>query len=152
VYTLTQRSTKGTIIVNNGLKSALSVTSTSNPTAAEPMSLDSKDLEEFVQWKKNSLGGYTMDMNFIDDFKNAYQEDENGDEDGENNDDGEDSGDGGEPDPENGGDKDKIEVQIVSVTPPSNPAENSPQVPGTINQAKSDSSGSINSSDEELLP
>lgn len=148
VYTLTQRSTKGTIIVNNGLKFALSVTSTSNPTAAEPMSLDSKDLKEFVQWKKNSLGGYTMDMNFIDDFKNAYREDEDEGDEGNNNKD--DEGDEGEPDPEEGDDG-KIEVQIVSVTPP-DPTTNQSQVPGTVNEAKSDSSGSINSSDEELLP
>ena len=114
LYTLTQRSTKGTVIVNNGLKSVLPVSSKQDATAAEPMSLNPTDLQEFINWKKDSLGGYVMDMDFIDDFNNAYVEPEDKDNDPKP-----------EPEPEptpTPTPEPEGIVSIVSVTPPPSPS------------------------------
>jgi hypothetical protein len=47
LYTLTQRSTKGTIIVENGIKAILPISSKSDASAAEAMELNPRDLQEF---------------------------------------------------------------------------------------------------------
>lgn len=75
LYTLTQRSTKGTIIVDKGVVKALNIVKNSTATAAEPMELNSQDLAEFVEWKKNALGGYVEDYPFAEAFKLKYDTD-----------------------------------------------------------------------------
>jgi hypothetical protein len=119
LYTLTQRSTKGTVIVNNGLKSVLPVSSKQDATAAEPMSLNPTDLQEFINWKKDSLGGYVMDMDFIDDFNNAYVEPEDKDNDPDPEPEPEPEP---EPKPTPTPEPPKSIVSVVSVTPPPSPS------------------------------
>lgn len=126
LYTLTQRSTKGTVIVNNGLKSVLPVSSKQDVTAAEPMSLNPTDLQEFINWKKNSLGGYVMDMDFIDDFNNAYVEPDDKDDKDDEDDDPTPTDPDPEPEPEG-------IVSIVSVTPPLSPSGSTPKVGSSSN-------------------
>ena len=87
LYTLTQRSTKGTIIVDKGIVKTLGIVKNSTSTAAEPMELNSQDLQEFINWKKNALGGYVEDYPFAEAFKLKYDTDnDNGAKDDDNND------------------------------------------------------------------
>jgi len=130
LYTLTQRSTKGTVIVNNGLKSVLPVSSKQDATAAEPMSLNPTDLQEFINWKKDSLGGYVMDMDFIDDFNNAYIEPEDKDN-------GPDPEPEPEPEPTPTPEPPKSIVSVVSVTPPPSPSGSTSNA-GTSNNPMAD--------------
>lgn len=65
LYTLTQRSTIGTIIVDNGIAVDLNIKKIDTPTAAEPMTLENKDKQEFIDWKVNSIPTSAVTSEFI---------------------------------------------------------------------------------------
>ena len=65
LYTLTQRSTKGSVIVDNGIVSDLNIKKKETPTAAEPMVLSSNDRQEFIDWKINSITVPVISSDFV---------------------------------------------------------------------------------------
>lgn len=65
LYTLTQRSTKGTVIVDNGISNDLNIKKLSTPTAAERMELNKDDKKEFMDWKINSIPTSVITTEFI---------------------------------------------------------------------------------------
>lgn len=77
LYTLTQRSTKGSIIVDNGIVKALNISKNNTVTASEPMELTKSDIDDFVNWKKNALGGHVEDFPFEEAFRLKYPDEEN---------------------------------------------------------------------------
>ena len=108
LYTLTQRSTKGTIIVENGIKAILPISSKSDASAAEAMELNPRDLQEFKDWKKSSLT-YANDLGFITDFQNVYNTEDDGEDDKDDQAKEEDDGGEGEGEGEVTGESDEDE-------------------------------------------
>ena len=68
LYTLTQRSTKGTVIVDNGISNDLNIKKVSTSTAAERMELNKDDKKEFMGWKINSIPTSVITTEFIKAF------------------------------------------------------------------------------------
>ena len=59
-YTLTQRSTKGTIFVDNGISSLINFDSVSDPSFINNSKPSDDQIQQFIDWKLNGLGAISI--------------------------------------------------------------------------------------------
>ena len=59
-YTLTQRSTKGTVFVNNGITTLLNFDSVSDPSFVNNSKPSDQQIQQFIDWKLNGLGAISI--------------------------------------------------------------------------------------------
>lgn len=80
LYTLTQRSTKGSVIVDNGLSLALNVKSNPNPALVKNSAPTDEAVKEFVEMKLKSLNSISrIDLGFREYFSKSVEPEAEGD-------------------------------------------------------------------------